>query len=126
MADTFLALNQPAEAGGVERVRFFHGRLLSGGDLTREQAAARAREALLGAAIGSGVVSGLDVVQSLADQSEAGAVVTVSAGLAIAPDGTVLQLPGEQRLQLTRTGTPVATAEDTCAFGVCTTPDGGH
>jgi hypothetical protein len=125
MADTFLALNQPAPAGGVERVRFFNGRLLSGGDLTREQAAARAREALLGAAIGSGVVSGLEVVRTLADQGEAGAVVTVSAGLAIAPDGTMLQLPGEQRLQLTRTGTPVATAGETCAFGVCTTPDGG-
>jgi hypothetical protein len=125
MADTFLALNEPAAAGGVERVRFFNGRLLSGGDLTREQTAARAREALLGAAIGSGVVSGLDVVKTLADQGEAGAVVTVSAGLAIAPDGTILQLPGEQRLQLTRTGTPAATAEDTCAFGVCTAPDGG-
>jgi hypothetical protein len=125
MADTFLALNEPVAAGGIERVRFFNGRLLSGGDFTREQDAARAREALAGMAIGSGVVSGLEVVQTLADKAEAGAVVSVSAGLAIAPDGSFLRLPGDQRLQLTRTGAAVASAGDTCAFGVCTTADGG-
>ncbi|MEO6092093.1 MAG: hypothetical protein ABIT04_09820 [Novosphingobium sp.] len=125
MTETFLALNQPAAAGGVEQVRFFNGRLLSGGDLTREQAASRAREALTGMAIGTGVVSGFDVAQSLSDKAEAGAVVTVSAGLAIAPDGTILHLPGDQRLQLTRAGTPLRTNGDSCEFGVCTASDGG-
>ena len=125
MAESFLALNEPVSAGGIERVRFFNGRLLSGGDLTREQVAARAREALAGMAIGSGVVSGLDVVQTVADRAEAGAVVSVSAGLAVAPDGSFLRLPGDQRLQLTRTGTAVSTSGDACAFGVCTASDAG-
>ena len=125
MADTFLALNEPASPGGIERIRFFNGRLLSGADLTREQAAIRAGDALAGMALGSGVVAGLDVVQTLADKAEDGAVVSISSGLAIAPDGTFLRLPGDQRLQLTRSGTAEATASDTCAFGICTTTDGG-
>lgn len=125
MADTFLALNKPAETGGVEQVRFFNGRLLSGSDLSREQAAARAREALLGTAIGSGVASGFDVSQTLADKAESGAVVSVSAGLAIAPDGSILHLPADQRLQLTRTGTRETDSGDSCIFGVCTATDGG-
>jgi hypothetical protein len=125
MADSILTLNQPATAGGIERVRFFNGRLLSGGDLTREQAASRAREALAGMAIGSGVVTGLDVSQTVADKAVPGAVVSVSAGLAVAPDGSFLQLTGDQRLQLTRAGTSAVTSGDSCEFGVCTAVDGG-
>ena len=103
MADDFLTLEKPVAQSGIETVRFFNGRLLSGGDMGREQAAQGARDALLATALGSGVAYGLDVQQTPADRALEGAVVTVKSGLAISPSGQLLRLASDQRLRLART-----------------------
>ncbi len=123
MADDFLTLEKPVSQGGIETVRFFNGRLLSGGDMGREQAAQGARDALLATALGSGVAYGLDVQQTPADRALEGAVVTVKSGLAISPSGQLLRLASDQRLRLARTSLTETTSGG-CLFGTCTTDDG--
>lgn len=122
MASDFLSLDQPVTDGGIERVRFFNGRLLSGRDLTREQQARKSATALTGAAHGSGIAYGLEVVQTAVDIVADAAVVTVRAGLAINRDGDYLALSSDQRLQLTRTDSSDF-SQDTCLFGECVIPE---
>lgn len=124
MADDFLTLDSPAPHGGIETVRFFNGRLLSGADMGREQAAQAARDALLGRAMGAGVAYGLDVCQTAEDRAAEGAIVSVKAGLAISESGKLLHLATDQRLRLTRTSKTATTSSDTCIFGTCVASDG--
>jgi hypothetical protein len=122
MDGDFLSLDQPVTNGGIENVRFFNGRLLSGRDLTREQQARKSGDALTGAAHGSGVAYGLEVRRTAADISTPGAVISVHAGLAINRDGTHLKLAADQRLQLTRTDSSDFSGGD-CQFGECIIPE---
>ncbi len=52
-------LLKPILEGGVRSINFFNGRMLSGEDLTREQAAQREWLGRLGRLCGGGVASGL-------------------------------------------------------------------
>jgi hypothetical protein len=122
MDGDFLTLDQPVADGGIESVRFFNGRLLSSRDLTREQQARKSGDALTGAAHGSGVAYGLDVLRTAADVSTPGAVISVHAGLAINRDGAHLKLASDQRLQLTRTDSSDFSGGD-CQFGECIIPE---
>jgi hypothetical protein len=124
MADDFLTLESPARDGGIETVRFFNGRLLSGADMGREQAAQAARDALLGTAMGAGVAYGLEVSQTAIDRAADGAVVSVQAGLAISESGKLLHLATDQRLRLARSSETVTTASDACLFGTCVATNG--
>jgi hypothetical protein len=76
-------------------IEFFNGRLLSGEDMTTEQAWNAARRKLLGQAVGSGVVFGLEVSKYSGSEHSGKPVVTVKPGLAINADGETLGLPDE-------------------------------
>lgn len=85
---------------GIQQTHFFNGRLLSGEDLAREQAAGRNACRRLGRAIGEGVAYGLQVVETLNVSSKESPVVTIRAGAAINRRGDVLELVNEAELSL--------------------------
>jgi hypothetical protein len=88
--------------GGLQFVNFFNGRLLTAEDLTDEQTANRLARRILGKALGSGVANGLWVTApKLKDNTDAGLVVDVDAGVAASPRGDVLCLMEKTRLSLT-------------------------
>ena len=80
---------------GTRSVNFFDGRILSGDDLSNEQAVNREEHRQLGAAIGDGIVAGLEVVLSKANNANIAPTVTVKAGTAINRAGQLLALPGD-------------------------------
>jgi hypothetical protein len=123
MASDFLSLDHPVAHGGIESVRFFNGRLLSGKDLTREQTARRSADSLAGMALGSGIAYGLEVIRTSDDKASEGAVVTVRAGLSVNRDGALLHLPFDQRVQLTRTDSTDFSQPGECQFGDCVIPE---
>jgi hypothetical protein len=122
MAGDFLSLDQPVTDGGIESIRFFNGRLLSGRDLTREQIARQSADALTGTAHGSGIAHGLEVRRTAVDLAAKGTVVSVRAGLAINAEGAHLSLANDQQLQLTRTDSSDFATGD-CVFGECVIPE---
>jgi hypothetical protein len=75
-------LQQPVIDSGIRSINFFNGRLLSAGDLTREQSAYREADRRLGGAIGEGVAYGLEVSKAANFQKDKPAV-SVEGGLAI-------------------------------------------
>jgi hypothetical protein len=109
MADT-VTIDQAITGGGIRSVHFFNGRLLTGEDMTREQDAQRIARLRLGRAIGSGVVSGLEVSRSL-DASKERPAVRVHAGLAVNREGRVLELTGTTELSLVRAQADGSAAE---------------
>jgi hypothetical protein len=94
----------PAQAildGGLFEINFFNGRLLSGEDLTQEQAVHRARTERLGQAVGEGVAWGLQVsAPRLLDNTSEGLILHIHAGLAVNRRGQTLLLPADQDLAL--------------------------
>lgn len=88
---------------GVRSIKFFNGRLLSGEDLSKEQEAQRIERRRLGQAIGSGVVGGLDVRETIGLSSDTAPVLTITAGLAINRQGQTLALGSDIRLALIKT-----------------------
>src|SRR5687767_13663958 len=93
MATTFPALDQPFAEGGIRTVNFFNGRLLTGSDMGREQAARREADARIGLAIGDGVAQGLEVsfAGRIAPNNRPAA--TIEAGIAVNREGRTLRLP---------------------------------
>jgi len=85
-------LQTPILNSSMRSVNFFNGRLLTGEDLTNEQQANRAARSLLGQAIGSGVVQGLEVAESVKVSTTQTPVLTVGKGLAINRRGAALVL----------------------------------
>lgn len=77
--------------GGLRAINFFNGRLLSGEDLSQEQAAHREGRRLLGLATGEGIVSGLQVAV-LSDATVATTRVRVLPGLALNRLGEIIRL----------------------------------
>jgi hypothetical protein len=83
-----LPLQSAHLAGGVERVSWWNGRILTAEDMSDHQRATDQADRRLGAAIGAGVVRGLRVTRRPDGRS-----VSVTAGLAVDPAGEVLELP---------------------------------
>jgi hypothetical protein len=123
MASDFLPLDRPVPDDGIDNVRFFNGRLLSGRDMAREQDARRSGDALSGAALGSGVAYGLEVLRTSDDTGSQGAVITVRAGLAVNEKGEYLKLAADQRVQLTRIDSSDFSQQGSCLFGECVIPE---
>ncbi|HEY1295296.1 MAG TPA: hypothetical protein VGJ60_19630 [Chloroflexota bacterium] len=86
-----VGLLQPILDGGIRTTTFFNGRLLTGEDLTAEQQAAQQAHALLGSALGDGIVWGLQVGGSVTSTPRSPSI-TVFAGLAVNRLGQVLAL----------------------------------
>jgi hypothetical protein len=76
----------------IPSIQFFNGRLLSGEDMTTEQAWNAARRKLLGQALGSGVAFGLEVRVSVKSEHAGKPIVSVDPGLALNADGAILSL----------------------------------
>ena len=120
-------LLQPLLDGGIQSIKFFNGRLLSSEDLQQEQQAQREARALLGVALGDGVVHGLEV-------SRAGAaiepVLRVEAGLAVNREGVPVHLPEALEISLAPTsksaGSPVSGDTSAGLFHVCDAPANGN
>jgi hypothetical protein len=98
------------------RPRFFDGRFLTGADLTRDQDYVRQRQADMARASGTGVISGLWVV----DQDMAmGDVLHISAGHGITPSGDLVMLSQDRDVPLM--DLPVARTLD-AAMGLSVAP----
>lgn len=117
MADA-RSLQQAITEGGIESVNFFNGRLLTGQDLSREQAARRQSEARIGLGLGSGTVFGLDVRRAPADVDDPLPGVTIAAGMAVNAAGEVLRLNASETVRLSRIARPGPTGP--LGFGDCT------
>lgn len=112
-------IDQPFVAGNALRsVNFFNGRLLTGDDLSREQATQETRLHRVGRAVGSGVATGFEVVEALASSTHSRPVVTVSAGLALSRSGIALELPATVDVSL-YSEDPSPTAEPGALFADC-------
>jgi hypothetical protein len=111
-------LQQEISEGGIEAVNFFNGRLLSGQDLSREQAAHRQTAERLGLALGTGIVFGLEVGRVPAAAAERVPGVRVGAGLAVNAAGDVLRLTAPETLRLSRLAQPGPTGAP--GFNDCT------
>lgn len=120
--DDLLQLQQPVTDGGIRAVNFFNGRLLSGADLSREQAARREADARLGLALGHGVASGLNVVHDRSASKPGQPVVSIGRGLALNRNGQPLRLMRDTRVALARSYDAPA---DGRLFGDCKPLGGG-
>jgi hypothetical protein len=117
-----LQLQQPLTDGGIRSVNFFNGRLLSGRDLSREQAARREADARLGRALGGGVAFGFEVARDGTLDTASAPVLRIKAGLAVNRVGQTLRLPADVSVSLTRR---FGAAETGCVFVNCTPLSGG-
>jgi len=130
MPDNLIQLEQPVTEGGLESTNFFNGRLLTGSDFAREQAARASADRRLGQAMGSGVAFGLTLREGLAVADGEGATgrpVVVEPGLAVNALGQAMRLETRQLLHLTRP--PAANSDgidDNCTgFDDCDPLTGG-
>ena len=115
-------LQTPILNSRTRSVNFFNGRLLTGDDLTSEQQANRAAHGLLGQAVGSGVVHGLEVQESAQFSTVQAPVLTVSRGLAVNRRGVALLLADDANISLVRPPSPTAAAT---TFQDCTPVQSG-
>jgi hypothetical protein len=93
-------LEQALTTDGLPAINFFNGRLLTGEDLSREQASTRAARQRLGRAIGPGVAHGLVVTEATGRSTPRVPVVSVTRGLAVNALGDTLELTGDTDLSL--------------------------
>src|SRR5204862_5090147 len=91
---------QPVAVPDLQWVNFFNGRLLTGEDLAREQAAGRIARRLVGRALGAGVADGLGVKLAGAAGSAIRPVLDIEAGLAVTRRGDVLELASATQVEL--------------------------
>ncbi len=96
-----VSLLTPILNGGIQNVNFVNGRVLTAADLTAERSANLQRQRLLGTCIGSGVASGFEVTLSASSIASGQQVAHVTAGLAVNPNGDVLQLTADTDVSLT-------------------------
>ncbi len=118
MPTDFVALQEPFGADAIRTVNFFNGRLLTGNDMGREQAARREALARIGLAMGDGVSAGLEAsyVGNVAPNNRPAA--SVSPGVAINRLGQTLCLKQAVTLALSRSAAPGA-ASVACLFNDC-------
>lgn len=111
----------PLLQDGIRAVNFFNGRLVTSGDMRRDQDARREGDARLGQAIGAGVVQGL-VVEAHGAASERR--LSITRGLAVNAAGQTLCLGADQVLALVPTADEDP-PETTGGFGACAQLSGG-
>lgn len=118
MASDFVALQEPFGDDAIRTVNFFNGRLLTGNDMSREQAARRQADARIGLAMGDGIANGLEVafLGNIAPGGRPAA--RVRPGIAVNRLGATLCLTQEVTLALDRAATP-GTDSVACLFGDC-------
>ena len=124
MPTDFVALLEPVGTDGISTVNFFNGRLLTGNDMSREQAARREADARIGLALGDGVASGLEVSYVGLVAPDKRPAVSVSPGIAVNRLGHTLRLTQSIELALSRAATPPAN-NVACLFDDCTPPADG-
>ena len=115
-------IDQPfVSSAALRSVNFFNGRLLTGDDMSREQATQEARVNRLGRAVGDGVAWGFEVVkQKAASPDTSHPIVTVSAGLVVNREGATLELPADVDVALYRdASTAPSGAESGNLFADC-------
>jgi hypothetical protein len=122
MANDVLQLQEPLKDGGIRSVNFFNGRLLSGKDLSREQAARREADARLGLVAGDGVAFGLEAARDIDLDKPDSPVLRIRAGLAVNRLGQTLRLVGDVSVALARSFAAEAAG---CVFASCTPLQGG-
>ncbi len=88
--DSSTPLNTPILEGGLERIPFFNGRVLTAEDLQTEQHGNAEERRRLGRGLGTGVLEGLSVRRRSGDPPT---TVIVEGGLGLAPSGRVVELP---------------------------------
>lgn len=121
MSTDAISAGTPLLDQGIRAVNFFNGRLVTSGDLSRDQQARREGDARLGQANGSGVVCGLEVTM---DGVASDRRLAVKAGLAVNRAGQTLCLGNDQVLALV----PAADEdppETGGGFGACAQLSGG-
>jgi hypothetical protein len=118
MASDFVALQEPFGEDAIRTVNFFNGRLLTGSDMSREQAARREADARIGLALGDGIANGLEVgfKGNIAPGGRPAA--SVKPGVAVNREGAVLCLKHEVALALDRAAAP-GVDNVACLFGDC-------
>jgi hypothetical protein len=102
MATDITALDQPLSDGGIRTVNFFNGRLLTGSDMGREQAARREADARIGLAIGDGVAAGLMASYAGKIAPNNRPAVKVTAGVAVNREGRTLRLAQDVTIEVSR------------------------
>ncbi|HEV2817331.1 MAG TPA: hypothetical protein VGW40_08955 [Allosphingosinicella sp.] len=102
MATELPALEQPLSEGGIRTVNFFNGRLLTGSDMGREQAARREADARIGLAVGDGVAAGLEVSYKGKIAADNRPAVNIKAGIAVNREGRTLRLAQDVTLEVSR------------------------
>src|SRR6185369_7493917 len=100
-------LLRPILEGCIRSTNFFNGRLLSGEDMSAEQAAISERFCRLGQAVGAGVAYGLQVEVKKAAAGEArdektSPVLTIKPGLAVNRCGQAVKLANPVDVALVR------------------------
>lgn len=121
MATDAITAGTPLLAEGIRAVNFFNGRLVTSGDLSRDQQARRDGDARLGQANGSGVVRGLEVTMAGVASDRR---LTIKAGLAVNAAGQTLCLGADQLLALVPSADD-APPETSGGFGACAQLSGG-
>jgi hypothetical protein len=124
MASDFLTLQQPIGEGGIESVNFFNGRLLTAGDMAREQAAQRQADSRLGEALGDGIAFGFEIAVRAPDGEDPVASLDIQPGLAINRAGACLRLSQPERVHLSRIDS-TSFAASGCSFDDCAPLVGG-
>ena len=124
MATEFPALDQPLSEGGIRTVNFFNGRLLTGSDMGREQAARREADARIGLALGDGVAQGLYVSFAGRIAPNNGPAATITAGIAVNREGRTLRLAQDVTIEISRS-VPSGPDAVRCLFEDCTEPSSG-
>jgi hypothetical protein len=120
-----IALETPVADETLRAIHFFNGRLLSGEDLSLEQAAHREARQHLGRTIGDGIAYGLEVSESSIASPPAAPTVTINAGLAINRCGQTLHLNHNVDVSLARPVSGVAAGTTGTIFAECQPPEGG-
>ncbi|HEY4011958.1 MAG TPA: hypothetical protein VGM06_01360 [Polyangiaceae bacterium] len=111
------SLQTPFFDGGLQSIKFFNGRLLSGEDLTTEQLANHEARQRLARAMGEGVVRGLEVTTG---PSTTFPTVTVQAGLALNRAGDAVELTQTVSVGLYTSAAPAANLGNVSPFAQCT------
>jgi len=108
MPTDFVALQEPFGTDAIRTVNFFNGRLLTGNDMSREQAARREADARIGLAIGDGIATGLEVAFKGNIAPGLRPAAAVQPGVAINRLGATLCLKQAVTLALDRAAAPGA------------------
>ena len=101
-------LEEPLTAGGIQAINFFNGRLLSGEDLTHEQAMNLLGQRRLGQTIGTGVAFGLEVEKNATQSTASNPVLTIKRGLALNRNGQTLWVQNDVDLAIVRSSESAA------------------